>query len=227
MFNLLNHIPFLNRRPVSTRDKFIFVIGLILAFLVILFTLFVIMSKQAVAPAPSGEETQRGFSYETKTAPCADDPQVLCDKILRPDYKFSAVAPKDWTVSQPNSGTLTSSKDGLDCSASLILGSNENYVSASGWVDILNPPGKKSASIDQITGSVVNVGPELWPVAVMTTKGKFANFKKEAYIPVGNVVFILTSEIKGLVEQNKFTVNPQKVECDKAFDDLINSIRVR
>src|SRR3989344_8716318 len=116
MFNLLNHIPFLNRRPVSTRDKIFASAVTALFFVAIVLGLLIFNSKQAQAPSDE-EAQQRGFSFKTKTTPCSNDPQVLCDKILRPDYKFSAVAPKDWTVSQPNSGTLTSSKDGLDCSA--------------------------------------------------------------------------------------------------------------
>ena len=225
MFNLLNHIPFLNRRPVLIRDKIFAFAVTALFFVAIVLGLLIFNSKQA--QAPSNEQTQRGFSYETKTAPCADDAQTLCDKVSRPEYGFSAVAPKDWIVSEINSQTIGISKEGLECPITLTLGDNENYVSASGWLGILNPPGKKDPLIKLTTGEVRYLGVKQWPAAILTVNGEFENVKKEVYIPKGNIVFIFRSEVKGLIDaNNNFAPSPIKPECEAGLNTLLNTVQL-
>ena len=224
--NFLRRILFLNRRPVSTRDK-IFASAVVLFFFVaIILGLLIFNSKQAQAPSDE-EVQQRGFSYEPKTTSCVDDPQAFCDKVLRPEYSFSVVAPKDWMVSQLNSQTMKISKEGLDCPVTLTLGDNENYVSASGWLGILNPPGKKDPLVRLTTGEVRHLGVKQWPAAILTTNGEFENVKKEVYIPKGNIVFIFRSEVKGLIDaNNNFAPSPIKPECEAGLNTLLNTVQL-
>ena len=225
MISLRRHIPFLNRKHVSTKDKIVSAAALIFVFVFISVALVFLLDKQA--GAPTEDDISRGFSFETKTAPCLNDPQALCDKILRPDYKFSAVAPKDWIASQPNSATIKVEKEGLACPILLIMGDNDKYVSASGWVDILNPPGKKGPFIKDVFGGVIPVGPSNWPAAHITTRGQLENIRKEVYIPVGNVIFILNYDLKALVDKSgNFAPNPDEIVCDKGLNDLLAAVKL-
>ena len=118
------------------------------------------------------------------------------DRITNEQQKFAAVAPLGWKASIPNSGTAAISKEDFsECTMTLVLGSNDGYLSASGYVDQLNPPGPKPPTEEHRFAGTITVGG--WPAAIVTILDKFHGEQKEVDIPLGNMLFIVRMSIKG------------------------------
>ena len=171
-------------------------------------------------PEPTSQETIPGWETFSATE------EGGRDRITNEQQKFAAVAPEGWEATLPNSGTAAISKEDFpECSINVVLGSNDGYLSASGYVDQLNPPGPKPPTEEHRFAGTITVGG--WPAAIVTILDKFGGEQKEVDIPRGNILFIVRMNMKGLVEDNKFGPHPRLSECEQALDDFLTGFQIQ
>lgn len=175
--------------------------------------------KQRAANAPPEPK-----GWEAHPAANPDGTDTLTNEV----HKFSASAPMGWKAVVLNSTTGSIAKDGFAaCKITTTVGDNIYDASAAGYVDKLNPYGKKDLSIKYQFAEEISLDNGAWPAAKLTvftvTEGK----KVEVHIPRGKLDIISNMVIEGaLNEANNLVAHPRLDECEKAFNDYLATIHL-
>lgn len=149
----------------------------------------------------------------------------LPSRVTNEQQGFSADALEGWSAVLVNSNLVTVGREDFpECSFSLRLGSNDEYLSASALTEQLNPYGPKPQEEHRMAGVIDING---WPAAVLTIRGLLGDTTREINIPKGNILFIVEMKMKGLLdEQKNFQPHPRRQECEDAFEAFLKNFQI-
>ena len=170
-------------------------------------------------PEPTSQETIPGWETFSATE------EGGRDRITNQQQHFSAEAPEGWTAVMTNSNLISVGREDFpECRMTLRLGSNDQYLSASGLTEQLNPPGSKPQEKHRYAGTIVVNG---WPAATLTIFGHLEDVTREVDVPKGNILFIAEMKMKGLLnEENNFVEHPRRQECEDVFQKFVETFQI-